>query len=172
MYVRGNFDLFFINCLLSFLNPHRNGNPITQLICLTIEDVCCSCGERFGFQEYLSLVPVLTVVEWGILTVNRYQRIISQANIWYTSSSGGPRTIANIWYTAPGLLLSQLSSMFCHQDIKEDIFSIWFFSKRVSIQMYIALGLTLMFVAKVFRWTTKLSYAWIARIFDYQPNLG
>ena len=130
MYVRGKFYLFY-NFLISlfesnflFLIPIEMEtdtmcivlNPITQLICLTIEDVCCS------WFDFKNICPWFRFWLWWILTVNRYQRIISQANIWYTSSSGGPTTITNIWYTAPGLLLSQLSTMFCHQDIKECIF--------------------------------------------------
>ena len=49
-------------------------NPITQLICLTIEDVCCPCGENFGFQEYLSLVPVLTVVDIDSKQISAYHQ--------------------------------------------------------------------------------------------------
>ena len=83
------FDLFIIFSFL-FLNPTyflfwipiemETGtmcivlNPITQLICLTIEDVCCSCGEKFGFEEYLSLVPVLTVVDIDSKQISAYHQ--------------------------------------------------------------------------------------------------
>ena len=61
-------------------------NPITQLVCLTIEDVCCSCGENFGFQEYLSLVPVLTVVDIDSKQISAYHH----------QAARPPRIIGNI----------------------------------------------------------------------------
>ena len=123
--------LSFYNFLI-FFNPHRNGNwynvycfEPNYTASVWLSKMCVALVEKT--LDFKNICPWFRFWLWWILTVNRYQRIISQANIWYTSSSGGPRTIANIWYTAPGLLLSQLSTMFCHQDIEEYIFFYFIF---------------------------------------------
>ena len=86
-------------------------NPITQLICLTIKDVCSSCGEKFGFQEYLSLVPVLTVVDIDSKQISAYHQpgqylihiIIRRAKDYrqYLIHSPWSSTITAIYHVLP-----------------------------------------------------------------------